>query len=312
MAEIMRILVTGGTGFIGSNLTRKLVNLGHDVVLTGHHAENKVEGIKKFLNTHLTGIDWKALGPIDVVFHQAANNDTLDEDSHEMYLANVEGPRTLFRRAVDAGCNQFVYASSTAVYGDAPTPYVEDNKDYILPLNAYGISKAIFDSFAMDFAEKNDINMVGLRYCNIYGPGEGHKGKRASMIYQIYQTMKTGLRPKLFRDGSQARDWCYVKDAVEANILASKFEGREVFNIGTGNAVSFNDIVAIFQEHMKLGSEFHWPGPLYIDNPYEDKYQARTECCIDKAKKLLGWEPQFDVRKGIEDFLKHLRSQETK
>jgi len=300
----MKALVTGGTGFIGSNLAKKLVDLGHDVTITGHHAENKIPGVTKFLNTHLTGIDWKALDKIDVVFHQAANNDTLDKDAHEMYLANVEGPKTLFKKAFECGCRQFVYASSTAVYGDAPVPYVEDKIEYILPLNAYGISKALFDSFAKDFGTENNVNVIGLRYCNVYGPGEEHKGKRASMIYQIYKQMQDGKNPRLFRDGNQKRDWCYVEDVIDINLLASKFEGREIFNVGTGAAVSFNVIVSL------INRETDWNlSPEYFENPHADKYQNHTQCNIDKAKRLLGWTPKFDIVDGIKAYHHWLKNQ---
>jgi ADP-L-glycero-D-manno-heptose 6-epimerase len=277
----MNALVTGGTGFIGSNLVKKLVKLGHMVIAVGNHVENTLPPRVKFLGTHLTGINWKQLSGVDVVFHQAANNNTLDHDAHEMHLANVEAPKTLFKKAMERGCHQFVYASSTAVYG-----------------------KALFDCFAMDFAKEHKVSVVGLRYCNVYGPGEGHKGKRASMIYQIYKQMKEGKSPKLFTDGEQKRDWCYVDDVVDINILASEFKGAEIFNVGTGWATYFNDIVKYWNEELEADI-----APEYIPNPYEGVYQNHTECSVIKAYKHLNWQAKHNVRTGIAEFHKRLKEQ---
>jgi ADP-L-glycero-D-manno-heptose 6-epimerase len=300
----MNALVTGGTGFIGSNLDVKLVKLGHRVITIGNHVQNQLPPRVKFLGTHLTGIDWKQVSGIDVVFHQAANNNTLDHDAHEMHLANVEGPKKLFKKAMERGCSQFVYASSTAVYGDSPPPYKEDRKQAIMPLNPYGVSKALFDCFAMDFAQEHRVNVVGLRYCNVYGPGEWHKGKRASMIYQIYKQMKEGKSPKLFADGEQKRDWCYVDDVVDINMLASEFKGAEIFNVGTGWATSFNDIVKYWNGELETDIV-----PEYIPNPYEGVYQNHTECSVVKAFKHLNWQAKHNVATGIAEFHKRLKEQ---
>jgi len=300
----MRVLVTGGTGFIGSNLVKILVELGHSVTATGCQTENKLPGKVKLLNCHLTGIDWKEVKSLDIVFHQAANNDTLDNDSREMSRANVEAPKELFRKAYEGGCRQFVYASSTAVYGDACVPYREDDMTYIRPLNTYGISKALFDSFAKNFSDEVRANIIGLRYCNVYGPGESHKGKRASMVYQIYQKMKNGESPKLFSDGEQKRDWCYIEDVVKINLLASQYSGSGIFNVGFGKAVSFNDIVEAWNEVMETEIS-----PEYIPNPYEQSYQNHTECSVIKAVSKLKWNPKFDIKAGIREYYKWLKNQ---
>jgi len=300
----MNVLVTGGTGFIGSNLVKKLVELGHRVIAVGNDVENKLPPRVKSLGTHLTGIDWKQVSGIDVVFHQAANNNTLDNDAHEMHLANVEAPKTLFKKTMERGCRQFVYASSTAVYGDSAPPYREDRKEAIMPLNPYGVSKALFDCFAMDFAQEHRVNVVGLRYCNVYGPGEGHKGKRASMIYQIYKQMKEGKSPKLFDDGEQKRDWCYVDDVVDINLAASELTGAEIFNVGTGRATSFNDIVKFWNEELESDIV-----PEYIPNPYAGTYQNYTECSVIKAFKVLNWQAKYRTREGIAEFHKRLKEQ---
>jgi ADP-L-glycero-D-manno-heptose 6-epimerase len=296
----MRVLVTGGTGFIGSNLAQKLMALNNEVIITGTKTENQVPGAK-LLESHLTGINWGVLGKIDMVFHQAANNDTTDRNADEMFQANCVAGRRLFEELYGRGCRKFVYASSTATYGAEPAPYVE-GKTAQKPLNEYGESKEKFERMAEDFAKHNDVETcVGLRYSNVYGPGEQHKGSRASMIYKLYLQMVKGAAPILFRDGTQLRDWCYVEDVVSANMLAGQFKGCEIFNVGSGRAVSFNRLVQAL--NVELGTTFE---PIYIENPYKEWYQAHTECDVNKARRLLSWTPQYGVQTGIAEMVRRL------
>ena len=130
----MRILVTGGTGFIGSNIVKELMKQGHDLVITGTDAEQKIPGFKgKYIQPSFLGIDYDAIGTVDICFHEAAINDTTNMDEKEMFRANVESTKFLFEHLANHGCKRIVYASSTAGYGDAPAPYKEDSP--INPLN---------------------------------------------------------------------------------------------------------------------------------------------------------------------------------
>lgn len=292
----MRILVTGGTGFIGSNLVSRLLRDGHEVVITGHDAEQRIPGFQgKYLQPGLVGIDWDAIGPVEVLFHQAAVNDTTLLDEREMLRANVTASQELFRRVVAGGCRRIVYASSTAIYGDAPAPYREDTP--ARPLNPYARSKKLLEEFACDFAHENPrVTVVGLRYCNVYGPGESHKGKRASMIFQLAQQMRRG-NPRLFKYGEQKRDYLYVEDAVRANLLAAEASENCIVNCGSGQAVTFNDLVAQLNRVLGVSRT-----PEYIDNPYADRYQSHTECDMTLAKEKLGFVPEFDLSRGLEAY----------
>jgi ADP-L-glycero-D-manno-heptose 6-epimerase len=289
----MRALVTGGTGFVGSNLAARLIKEGWDVTVTGRKGEQYVQGLKKPLVLgDLGSIDWQKLGKFDVIFHQAAITDTLIADEKEMTRVNLFASKRLFEYAKESGCKKIIYASSTAVYGAGKAPYKEI--DLAIPLNAYGKSKLALDEFAMKFASENpDMTIIGLRYCNVYGPGESHKGKMASMVYQMAQQMKKE-NPKLFKNGEQKRDYIFVDDAVWANLLCLNAKKSAVLNCGGGKARTFNDVFNIIRQITKLDRKID-----YIDNPFEKSYQNFTECEMSKTKKEIGFVPKYQLETGI-------------
>lgn len=291
-------MVTGGTGFVGSNIVKELAGKGHEIIITGSDAEQEMgQYVNKYLQPSLQGIDWEALGHLDLVFHEAAINNTLLNDRAEMLRSNLEASKELFSQVIANGCKRIVYASSTAVYGNAPVPFREDGP--IEPLNVYGESKKMLDEYAMELAAKNpEVVIVGLRYCNVYGPGESHKGKRSSMIYQLAQQMKTG-RPKLFKHGEQKRDFIYVQDVVQANMKASVASKSCVVNCGSGNAYSFNSIVEYLNKEHGTSLE-----PVYIDNPFTVTYQNYTYCDMNQAKEKIDFIPQYNLEQGIHDYVK--------
>ena len=292
----MRCLVTGGTGFIGSQLVGHLVEAGHEVVITGHEAEQPLDFFTgKRVFPGLGGIDWEAIGEIDVLFHQAALNDTRCMDRGEMMRVNLDDSRTLFRYAVGHGCRRIVYASSTAVYGRNPAPYHEtDPCDLNTP---YAESKKRVEEVATDIAKEHpDVRIVGLRYCNVYGPGEAHKGRRASMIYQFARQMEYG-NPRFFCYGEQKRDYIYVKDVIRANMLAAAPPTGCIVNCGSGTATTFNRIVEILNEVLGCARR-----PEYFDNPYVGNYQDHTQCDMTLAEELIGFVPRHSIEEGIRDY----------
>lgn len=291
----MRVLVTGGTGFVGFRVASRLRGLGHHVWVTGREREAGIPD-----GSHLVGWDEAAAMEFDTCFHQAANNDTLD-GSEEMLDANVFAPSKLFHRLAANGCRRFVYASSTAVYGNETAPFCESGATR--PLNLYAVSKLAFDEFASSFAEECESLVFGLRYCNVYGPGESHKGRRASMIMQMSMKMMRGERPTLFRDGSQKRDWVHVDDVVEANLACLGASKGGIFNVAGGRGISFVDLTRVINGH--LGSNLE---PIYVECPFEGKYQTNTECDISKARWELGWSPKFTIESGVGDYLAFFRA----
>ncbi|MBI2508206.1 NAD-dependent epimerase/dehydratase family protein [Candidatus Woesearchaeota archaeon] len=292
----MRTLVTGGTGFIGSNIALELIKQGHEVLITGNDSEGQVKGVKKYLQPSFVGLDFDSIGKIDILFHQAAINNTTNLDRTEMFRANVDSSKKLFEYVIKNGCKQIVYASSTAIYGNSPAPYKE-NETELDPLNPYAESKIALENVAKDLNEKHpEVIFVGLRYCNVYGPGENIKGKRATMIYQLAQQILKGS-PKIFRHGEQKRDYIYVKDVVKANLLAAKAKESCVVNCGFGKATTFNDLIKILNEVLNLNRKTE-----YIENPYVGRYQDYTQCDMSLAKERLNFVPEFDIEKGIRDY----------
>jgi len=169
-------------------------------------------------------------------------------------------------------------------------------------LNVYGASKLKMDNMVREYLSTHpQASIIGMRYFNVYGPREAHKGKMASMIWQLYLQMKEGKRPRVFEFGEQRRDFVYVKDVVQANLLALNATKSGIVNIGTGKSRSFNDIIAILNK--VLGKDLK---PEYFKNPYVAVYQEDTQADFTQAEEQLLHEPRYDLESGILDYLKDI------
>ena len=304
----MEILVTGGAGFIGSNLVFALVEKGHEVTVADNLISGNMKNLDGFGGEFIEG-DVSApevIGKLrdrkfDVIFHEAAITDTTFSDDGEMLRANVEGYKNIVCLAAKHRA-ALVYASSAATYGRGSSPMREDQKPE--PLNAYAVSKKMMDDITKEELKSGVLSIIGLRYFNVYGPRETFKGNSASMIYQLYLVMKAGSRPRIFKYGEQERDFVYVKDVVAANIKAmEKALNREsgIFNVGTGRSESFNKVVR--ELNRNLGTDY---ASEYFDNPY-GFYQNVTQADMKQSNLMLGFEAEYDVEKGIADYVKFLR-----
>ena len=217
---------------------------------------------------------------------------------------NVESLRRILNFAKPAN-TRVIYASSASTYGPAKEASVESNG--AAPANIYAFSKTIMDNIAMREANENaDWVIIGLRYFNVYGPREAHKGVPASMVYHLAQQMKAGQRPRIFKQGEQKRDFVYVKDVVEGSIRSLEANESGVFNLGSGQARSFNDLVDILNK--SLGTNFQ---PDYIDNPHAH-YQNFTQADLNRVRVTLGYEPQYSLERGVADYMRWLYPEETK
>jgi ADP-L-glycero-D-manno-heptose 6-epimerase len=301
------ILVTGGAGFIGSNLVLTLQERMPDARLTviddfrSGDFKNLAGYKGDLVAQNLATLDWqRQFGDekFDAIFHLASITDTTVHDQFVQVHDNVESFRRLLNFA-KPDKTRIVYASSAATYGAASTASVETNG--AAPANVYAFSKAIMDNLANRAAsESNDWIIVGLRYFNVYGPREAHKGVPASMVYHLSRQMKAGQRPRIFKEGEQQRDFVYVKDIVEGSIGALEAKRSGIYNLGTGRARSFNELVDVLNR--SLGTDLK---PDYIENPHAH-YQNFTQADLTRVRSDLGYEPKYPLETGVADYMKWL------
>ena len=304
----MKYLVTGGAGFIGSNIAfaleeeRKAEVIIVDNFSSGHF-KNLIGFKGDIITDDIANDSWHdKAGKVDAIFHEAAITDTTVTDQKEMMRVNVEGFKNVLNYALKYDIKKIVYASSAAVYGNGECPMREEQEP--TPENVYGFSKAIMDNVAAQFAENHkDVSLVGLRYFNVYGPREDHKGKFASMIYQLYLQMKEGKRPRIFKYGEQMRDFVYVKDIVRANLNALDAGKFCVCNAAYGSPENFNKVIECLNSAMEKDLS-----PEYFDNPY-DFYQNKTQADLRRTKTYINYRPEWDIERGIRDYVKILEDE---
>ena len=310
------IVITGGAGFIGSNLA---------FYFQKNYPEAKIIVFDKFRNeeTFANG-NLKSFGHfknllgfrgivisgditkkedlerleeynIDYIFHEAAISDTTVLDQKIMIDTNVNAFKDLLDLAVKKNASM-IYASSAATYGNSKTFKV----GYEKPNNVYGFSKLMMDNLAKEYYDK--IRVVGLRYFNVYGEREYFKNKTASMVLQFGLQLLKGESAKLFEGSDKIkRDFIYVEDVIQANIKACEAKSG-VYNVGTGKARSFQDIVDILKKELNIQRE-----DTYIPNPYKKQYQFFTEADIEDTKKYLGYNPRFSLEEGIKAYLPEIK-----
>ncbi len=297
------ILVTGGAGFIGSNLTLSLQEKHPEAWITVIDdfrcaSFQNLEGFRgDVIAADMSRLDWAARfgqPEWDAVFHLASITDTTEHNQALQIHDNVES----FRRLLDflePSATPLVYASSAATYGIRGG--VNHPDDAPAPANVYAFTKAVLDNLARRRAALHPSwKIVGLRYFNVYGPREGHKGVPASMILHLARQMHEGRRPRIFKMGEQKRDFVYVKDIVRYTMAAQDAPRSGIINAGSGEPRSFNDLVAVL--NTVLGTRFE---PEYIDNPYAF-YQPHTEADMSATRELLGIGPQFTLEDGVRDY----------
>lgn len=295
------IIVTGGAGFIGSNIVKGLNERGEREIIVvddlkdGTKFKNIADcDIADYLDKDLflSKIQQNAFSNIRAIFHEGACSATTEWDGLMMMNNNYEYSKTLLHYCLQHQV-QYLYASSASVYGAGPT-FVED-KQYENPLNVYAYSKFQFDQYVRRIIDKTQSQIVGLRYFNVYGPREQHKGSMSSVAYHFYHQIGEQSKVKLFEgcdgygDGEQLRDFVYVGDVVDLNLwLLDNPSASGIFNCGTGRAQSFNDVAKAVINWYGKGEIEYIPFPDHL----KGRYQSYTEANLDKLRQA-GYQGKF-------------------
>ena len=299
-----RFLVTGGAGFIGSNICSKLVSLGCfvrviDNLLTGKKSNlagiiDKIEFIQADMGDEK--IARGAMKDIDIVLHQGAlpSVPRSVDDPAATHKHNVDATFTLLLAARDAGIKRFVLASSSAVYGDTPTlPKIETMPQK--PLSPYAVSKLVGERYAEVFYKVFGLETISLRYFNIFGPNQDPTSQYAAAIPAFVTAILKDQQPTIFGDGRQSRDFTFVDNVVEANLLAAraKHTAGEALNIACGQSVTVNEVIDILNE--LLGKNIK---PIYTDpRPGDVKHSLAN---ISLAQKTINYKPKIQFKQGIQ------------
>jgi len=298
-----KYLVTGGAGFIGSNIVEELVRLKHSIRVLDNFSTGSKANLAPFMNSiELVEGDIrdkkilsKALRDIDFVFHLAALRSVAKsvEDPVETHDVNATGTLNLLIAAKEAGVQRFIYSSTCAAYGDAKT-FPQRESDTVAPISPYGASKLAGETYCMVFAKTLGLEAVALRYFNVYGPRQNPESKYSSVVPGfIFDIMKKRI-PVVDWDGKQSRDFVFVKDVVRANILAIKARNAsgEVFNVGNGRATTIYEI--LMQIEKILGKKI---SPKF--GPKREGDVRKVYSDISKAKRILGFKPAFTLEAGL-------------
>jgi ADP-L-glycero-D-manno-heptose 6-epimerase len=313
------IIVTGGAGFIGSNIVKGLNERGREDILV---VDDLTDGTK-FLNL----VDCEILdyidkddfigqvrnhtlpgGPVEAVFHEGACSVTTEWDGRYMMKNNYEYSRTLLHYCLENGI-AFLYASSAAVYGAGRV--FREAREHESPLNVYGYSKHLFDRYVCRLLPRATCQVAGFRYFNVYGPREQHKGGMASVAYHLGRQLEAGENLRLFEgsggygDGEQRRDFIYVDDVVDVNLWFLENPGKSgIVNLGTGRSQSFNEVAQAVIGWYGRGEIEYIPFPMHL----KGRYQSFTEADIS-ALRGLGYDQPFrPVEEGVPRYLDWLHA----
>ncbi len=304
----MKILVTGGAGFIGSHVVDAYLNAGHEVVVIDDLSTGKKENLNPKAKFHEMSLFDERLPAIlndekiEVVNHHAAHilvKASLEKPAHDVKL-NVLGSVILLDACRHAKVKKFIYASSGgAQYGEADKgPFPETT--HSRPFSVYGGSKYVVEIYADIFAQSFGLEFVVLRYANVYGPRQDAKGE-GGVVAIFTHGMLHHESFKIFGDGSNIRDYVYVKDVARASLLALDHPHNDTFNIGTGVSTSTNDLFKDLAE----ATGYQEP-PRKVEPRLGDLQKSVLD--ISKAKKLLKWEPAYDLKRGLRETVEYYRS----
>ncbi|MDD1753288.1 MAG: NAD-dependent epimerase/dehydratase family protein [Methanotrichaceae archaeon] len=299
----MTILVTGGAGFIGSNLVKDLLASGEDVVVMDNMQTGSMVNLQDLV------------GDLQVIRASCAEMGKFDLEPESIYHLGIPSSSPMYKRdpfLVGSAINdsiavfelakktgtKVVYASSSSLYNGLQPPHREDMPIFVT--DYYTEARLTIERLAELYKKLFDVTSVGLRFFSVYGPKEEAKNQYANMISQFLWTMKDGKSPVIYGDGSQTRDFVYVKDVVRALQLAMRSSYQGVLNIGTGIAYSFNEVITLL--NLKMKTEIK---PIYADNPIKN-YVKETLADTTKSQAMIGFKASYSLNEGIDELLKWL------
>ncbi len=308
-----RVLVTGGAGFIGSALIETLLELGNEVVCLDNFATGNRANLAGFTeNSDFTLIEGdirnpddcrKAAEGVSLVLHQAALGSVPRSVKDPVTTNDVNGGGFLnmIIAARDAGVKRFVYASSSAVYGDHPAlPKHEENTGN--PLSPYAVTKKLNELYARVFGELYGMETIGLRYFNVFGRRQDPEGEYAAVIPRFVKALIEHRSPVIFGDGSQTRDFTYIENVVQANLRAASTLNTEAyntaFNVACGERVTLNELFSFLRDGLAVFD----PGIAGINPVYTESRKGdipHSLASIEKSSRLLGYSPEFNMQQGL-------------
>ena len=301
------IIVTGGAGFIGSNLVKKLQEKNHVTVIddlsTGYinniHTLITDEKIK-FIQGSITDLDLlqNTFKNIDYVFHEAAipSVPRSVKDPYKSNYVNANGTLNILLAGRDNAVKKVIYASSSSVYGDTPTlPKKEEMKP--CPQSPYAVSKLTAEYYCNVFTKVYHLPTVSLRYFNVYGPSQDPNSEYAAVIPRFITNIKNDKPPIIYGDGEQTRDFTFVNDVVNANILAAESSSTGIFNIAGGKRISINDLVKAILKLYKKEIE-----SSYVEPREGDIKHSLAD--VSKAKDGFGYTPKYEILEGLKETIK--------
>jgi len=308
------MVVTGGAGFIGSHVAQKLAKRGYQVIIIDDLSTGKKENIEELISGSLTRevreiqfvqgsitdlpLLKKLFQGVDCVFHLAAIPSVPRslENPLACHEVNITGTLNVLLTAKDNGVKKVIYASSSSVYGDTPTlPKTESM--LTTPQSPYAVAKLCGEYYCQVFEQVYHLPTVCLRYFNVYGPRQDPDSEYAAVIPKFIRRALDGNPPIIFGDGEQTRDFTYVKDAVQATILATETEVTGVYNVGSGNRVTINELAKLALG--LIGSHFE---PIYQEPRPGDIRHSLAD--ISKIK-VLGYNPNYSLREGLKETISY-------
>ena len=297
--EQQRILVTGGAGFIGSNLANSLAD-SNDVTAVDDCSLGTPENLDQAVDFREQSVfDDDLPTAVDVVFHLAALSSYAmhEEDQRRGARVNIEGFVNTVDQAYDDGCDTVVYASTSSIYGSRTEPSPEEMD--VTANTAYEASKLARERYAEYFSNHFGMSMAGMRLFSVYQGyqgAEGHKGEYANVIAQFADDIANARQPLLYGDGTQTRDFTHVDDVIRGLELVAEARLDGIYNLGTGERYSFNTVVEKLNEILGTNVE-----PVYVENPIPDGVYVHDTCAdYSKLSRATGWEPEISFREGLE------------